>query len=77
MENNKENKKGFWANLFSSKPKCSCGDNIIVEDDDNRRPLADVVPRLLLPAALLLPEGKPKRFSCWVPAVPNARKHTG
>ncbi len=34
MGNNKENKKGFWANLFSSKPKCSCGDNIIVEDDD-------------------------------------------
>lgn len=34
MRNNKETKKGFWANLFSSKPKCSCGDNIIVEDDD-------------------------------------------
>lgn len=42
----------------------------------NRRPLADVAPRLLLPAALPLAEGKPKRFSCWVPAVPNARKHT-
>ena len=26
----------------------------------NRRPLADVVPRLILPAALLLPERKPK-----------------
>lgn len=34
MGNNKETKKGFWANLFSSKPKCSCGNNIIVEDDD-------------------------------------------
>lgn len=34
MGNNKETKKGFWANLFSSKPKCSCGVNIIVEDDD-------------------------------------------
>ncbi len=34
MGNNKETKKGFWANLFSSKPKCSCGGDIIVEDDD-------------------------------------------
>lgn len=33
MGNNKETKKGFWANLFSSKPKCSCGNNIIVEDN--------------------------------------------
>lgn len=34
MGNNKETKKGFWANLFSSKPKCSCGDNIIIENDN-------------------------------------------
>ena len=34
MGNNKETKIGFWANLFSSKPKCSCGNNIILEDDD-------------------------------------------
>ncbi len=33
MGNNKETKKGFWANLFASKPKCSCGDNIIIEAD--------------------------------------------
>lgn len=38
MGNNKENKKGFWANLFSSKPKCSCGNNIIVEDDATTQP---------------------------------------
>lgn len=38
MGNNKETKKGFWANLFSSKPKCSCGDNIIIKDDTTIQP---------------------------------------
>lgn len=33
METKKENKKGFWASLFSPKPcSCSCGDNLIVEE---------------------------------------------
>lgn len=33
MENKKENKKGFWASLFSPKPcSCSCGDNLIIEE---------------------------------------------
>ena len=33
METKKENKKGFWASLFSPKPcSCSCGDNLIIED---------------------------------------------
>ena len=32
----KENKKGFWASLFSPKPcSCSCGDNLIVEEEEN------------------------------------------
>ena len=30
MGTKKENKKGFWASLFSSKP-CSCGDNLMIE----------------------------------------------
>lgn len=38
MGNNKETKKGFWANLFSSKPKCSCGDNFIIEDETSPQP---------------------------------------
>lgn len=29
----KEKKKGFWASLFSPNP-CSCGDSLIVEDDN-------------------------------------------
>lgn len=33
MNNTKETKKGFWARLFSPKPKCSCGTNIIIEDE--------------------------------------------
>lgn len=33
METKKENKKGFWASLFSPKPcSCSCGDNLIIEE---------------------------------------------
>lgn len=33
METKKENKKGFWASLFSSKPcSCSCGNNFIIEE---------------------------------------------
>jgi small redox-active disulfide protein 2 len=33
MENKKENKKGFWASLFSPKPcSCSCGNNLIIEE---------------------------------------------
>ena len=32
METKKENKKGFWASLFSPKPcSCSCGDNLTEE----------------------------------------------
>lgn len=32
----KENKKGFWASLFSPKPcSCSCGDSLIVEEEEN------------------------------------------
>ena len=32
METKKENKKGFWASLFSPKPcSCSCGDNLVEE----------------------------------------------
>ena len=35
MENKKENKKGFWASLFSPKPcSCSCGDNLIIEEEE-------------------------------------------
>lgn len=31
----KENKKGFWASLFSPKPcSCSCGDSLIVEEEN-------------------------------------------
>lgn len=31
-ESKKENKKGFWASLFSPKPcSCSCGGNLIIE----------------------------------------------
>lgn len=34
METKKE-KKGFWAFLFSPKPcSCSCGDSLIVEEND-------------------------------------------
>lgn len=33
MEAKKEKKKGFWASLFSPKP-CSCGDSLIVEEDN-------------------------------------------
>lgn len=34
METKKE-KKGFWASLFSPKPcSCSCGDSLIVEEND-------------------------------------------
>lgn len=33
METKKENKKGFWASLFSPKPcSCSCGGNLIVAE---------------------------------------------
>ncbi len=33
METKKENKKGFWASLFSPKPcSCSCDDNLIIEE---------------------------------------------
>ena len=33
METKKENKKGFWASLFSPKLcSCSCGDNLIIEE---------------------------------------------
>lgn len=38
MENNKETKKGFWTGLFSPKLKCSCGDNIIIEEDKEAQP---------------------------------------
>lgn len=38
MKDNKETKKGFWARLFSSKPKRSCGSNIIIEDDTPEQP---------------------------------------
>lgn len=32
----KENKKGFWASLFSPKPcSCSRGDSLIVEEEEN------------------------------------------
>lgn len=35
METKKENKKGFWASLFSSKScSCSCGDNLIIEETE-------------------------------------------
>lgn len=35
METKNEKKKGFWASLFSPKPYlCSCGSNIIVEEDE-------------------------------------------
>ena len=35
METKNEKKKGFWASLFSPKPcSCSCGSNIIVEEDE-------------------------------------------
>ena len=37
MGNNKENKKGFWANLFSSNPHCWCGYNIIEDHDDKQQ----------------------------------------
>lgn len=33
METKKENKKGFWASLFSSKPcSCSCGSSYVIEE---------------------------------------------
>ena len=35
METKNEKKKGFWASLFSPKPcSCSCGSNLIVEEDE-------------------------------------------
>ncbi len=35
METKKEKKKGFWASMFSPKPcSCSCGDSLIVEEND-------------------------------------------
>lgn len=35
METKNEKKKGFWASLFSPKPcSCSCGNNLIVEEDE-------------------------------------------
>ena len=35
METKKENKKGFWASLFSPKPcSCSCSSNLIVEEPE-------------------------------------------
>lgn len=38
METKKENKKGFWASLFSPKSSaCSCGDNLI---EDVEKPAA-------------------------------------
>lgn len=38
METKKENKKGFWASLFSPKPcSCSCGDNQIIEENEKRK----------------------------------------
>ena len=36
METKKENKKGFWASLFSPKPcscSCSCGDNLVRNEE--------------------------------------------
>lgn len=39
METKNEKKKGFWASLFSPKPcSCSCGNNLIVEE--NEKPAA-------------------------------------
>lgn len=38
METKKENKKGFWASLFSPKPcscSCSCGDNVVKNEKVN------------------------------------------
>ena len=33
METKKENKKGFWASIFSAKPcSCSCGSKLIVKE---------------------------------------------
>ncbi|MCM1030136.1 MAG: thioredoxin family protein [Oscillibacter sp.] len=35
MDAKEEKKKGLWASLFSPKPcSCSCGDNLIVEEED-------------------------------------------
>lgn len=40
METKKENKKGFWASLFSPKPcSCSCGSNLIIEEPENQKRL--------------------------------------
>ena len=39
METKKENKKGFWASLFSPKPcSCSCGNNLIIEEEEKPTP---------------------------------------
>lgn len=39
METKKENKKGFWASLFSPKPcSCSCGDNLTEEVSETPAP---------------------------------------
>lgn len=43
MKNNQEAKKGFWANLFSSKTKISSDDNIKTKDNINPRPSCDCV----------------------------------
>lgn len=37
MKKRQETKKGFWANLFSPKPKKSSDDNIKTEDNINLR----------------------------------------
>lgn len=37
MDNNKETKKGFWANLFSSKSKCPCADKLTGEESATLR----------------------------------------
>ena len=37
METKKENKKGFWASLFSPKPcSCSCDSNLVVEEPEKQ-----------------------------------------
>ncbi|MBO5156886.1 MAG: TM0996/MTH895 family glutaredoxin-like protein [Prevotella sp.] len=37
MEAKKENKKGFWASLFSPKScSCSCSNNLIVEEPEKQ-----------------------------------------
>jgi hypothetical protein len=75
MGNNKETKKGFWANLFSSKPKCSCGNNIIVEDDD--KPQASCGCDSETSSCCTSTAGGEAKEVLVLGPVPNARKHTG